>query len=317
MNGRHPALSDRALRWAADALHPEAEVLSVQQLHGGISSLVHGIELSFGGARRHVVLRQFDNEEWVREQPDLALREAESLLRASQAEGVQTPRLVARDATGNGCGRPAVLMTMLEGSVVLEPADTGCWVDGMAEALARVHKIEAGDFRWTFAPYCDVSSLDTSSWSAIPDQWQSAADWLAQSRPSFTPRFIHRDYHPANILWDNGAVSGIVDWVNGCVGPAGIDVGHCRVNLAQLHDVETADALLSSYRRYAGASFDYDPYWDLVAMIDFAYWPPEVYAGWTALGVSGLTREMMCERLDRYLLSLLDRISLHDGGRRG
>jgi aminoglycoside phosphotransferase (APT) family kinase protein len=255
------------------------------------------------------VLRQFDNAEWVRDEPDLAFHEAESLRRASRAVGVQTPKIVAFDETGSKCGIPAVLMTRLEGEVVLEPPETAQWLNGMAQALTRIHAVDANDYPWTFVPYSDASTLDTSSWSKVQGKWQAAVDIVMGSRPLFTKRFIHRDYHPANVLWTGGEVSGLVDWVNGCIGPAGIDVGHCRVNLAQLHDVRTSDDFLTSYRNHAGKSFTYDPYWDLVTLIDFAFWPPEVYGGWTALGMTGLTKEMMIERLDCYLISLLNRVS--------
>ncbi|WP_282940180.1 aminoglycoside phosphotransferase family protein [Paenibacillus sp. RC67] len=302
-------ISDHVLKWVIEAVHPEATIVSIQQLQGGISSLVHGISLSIHGEVRSVVLRQFNNAEWVQEQPDLALREAESLLRAAQVLGVQTPKLIAFDQTGSQCGTPALLMTRLEGSVVLEPKNKSHWIKGMAEALVRIHQVDASHFPWTFAPYCDAAKLNTSSWSKIPDKWQVAADMVKSSLPSAAARFIHRDYHPTNILWNGEEVSGIVDWVNGCVGPAGIDVGHCRVNLAQLYDVSTADDFLSCYQDHAGASFSYDPYWDLVTLIDFAYWPPEVYGGWTALGMTGLTEQIIIERLDSYLVSLLNRVS--------
>ncbi|WP_238402855.1 phosphotransferase family protein [Paenibacillus mesophilus] len=302
-------LSDRALKWVIDKVHPEASVISGQQLHGGISSLVHGVTLRLDGEEKAFVLRQFDNEEWIRDQPDLAFREAESLRRASRTIGVQTPEIVAFDENGSECGLPAVLMTRLKGAVVLEPPDRSEWLNGMAKALASIHVVDATDFPWTFAPYCDASKLHTSSWSKYPDKWQRAADIVMGPRPSFTERFIHRDYHPANILWNGGEVSGVVDWVNGCIGPAGIDVGHCRVNLAQLYGVHAADEFLVCYQIHAGASYTHDPYWDLVTLIDFAYWPPEVYGGWTALGMTGLTKEMMIERLDNYLISLLNRIT--------
>jgi hypothetical protein len=53
--------------------------------------------------------------------------------------------------------------------------------------------------------------------------------------------------------------------------------------------------------------FTYDPYWDLLSLIEILIGPPKVYPGWTAFGVTGLTDELMEERLDSYLLSLLKR----------
>ncbi|MFC3769617.1 phosphotransferase family protein [Paenibacillus sp. GCM10012303] len=311
MQSTEPTLSDHALKWVVDAVHPEAEVLSVERLFGGVSSPVHGVSLRVDGEVRYFVLRQIDNKEWLQEQPDLVVREAESLRRAAEAAGVRIPAVVAFDETGSRCGTglPALLMTRLEGKVVLEPEDRFAWLNGMAQALIQIHDVKAGDFPWAFAPYCNAASLDTSSWSKVPDLWRTAAGIVTSERPAFAARFIHRDFHPANVLWSGGAVSGVVDWVNGCIGPAGVDVGHCRVNLALLYDVRTADEFLTLYRQHAVDSFAYDPYWDLVTLIDFAYWPPEVYGGWTALGMKGLTTEMMIERLDAYLISLLDRVS--------
>ncbi|WP_079912376.1 phosphotransferase family protein [Paenibacillus sp. 32352] len=302
-------LSERVLSWVIRAVHPEATILSVQQLHGGVSSLVHEISLAVRGEVSSVVLRQFHDAEWVREEPDLAVREAESLRRAVQSVGVQTPRLIAFDATGDQCGMPALMMTRLEGSVVLEPREPNRWLQGMAEVLAGIHASDASGFGWTFKPYTNAAKMDASSWSRNPDKWRMAAEIVQASRPEAVTRFIHRDYHPTNILWSGDKVSGVVDWVNGCLGPAGIDVGHCRVNLAQLHGVGAADAFLEYYRNRTGDSFQYDPYWDLVTLIDYAFWPPDVYEGWTALGMTGLTKQIIIERLDSYLISVLDRVS--------
>lgn len=304
MNHSGNSLSEQARKWVVDAVHPSATIFSVNPLKGGISSLVHGITLLADGIEREVVLRQIDNNDWLRSQPDVTVQEAASLQRAARATGVQIPELIAFDESGNSCGMPAVLMTRLEGEVDLEPMALDRWLDGLAAALVKLHLIEPDDFPWTFRPYSDASKLDTSAWSKIPEVWQAAASIVTKRTPAYTKRFIHRDYHPANVLWKGGEVSGVIDWVNGCVGPAGVDVGHCRVNLALLHGTAAADSFLSRYLYHAESDFIYDPYWDLVTLIDFAFWRPEVYGGWTALGVEGLTDELIMERLDAYLLSL-------------
>lgn len=126
-------------------------------------------------------------------------------------------------------------------------------------------------------------------------------------RPQSQLSFIHRDYHPTNVLWSNNKVSDVVDWVNACLGPVGIDIGHCRLNLAQLYDVATADAFLHAYSKYAEPQFQYEPYWDLLSLIDILFGPPTVYPCWPAFGVTELTDALVTERLENYMLSLVER----------
>jgi aminoglycoside phosphotransferase (APT) family kinase protein len=297
-------LSDRSLQWVIDAVHPQAVVQSAQRLHGGMPSIIHSIVLHVNGAESKVVLRQVDNAEWLHEEPDLALHEAESLRLAVQT-AVSTPRMLAYDVTGDICGIPAVLMTQLSGTVVLQPPNMESWIDGLAKALAQIHKVEADHFPWTYFTYQDLSTLEAPAWSSYTEQWDKVVALVKGPQPKVKPTFIHRDYHPANVIWENGKVSGVVDWVNACRGPAGIDVGHCRVDLAQLYDVETADAFLKAYMKHASPSFQYEPYWDLLSLVDILFGPPTVYAGWAAFGVKGLTDALMADRLDNYMLSLL------------
>jgi Phosphotransferase enzyme family len=119
---------------------------------------------------------------------------------------------------------------------------------------------------------------------------------------------VHRDYHPSNVLWLNGRVSGIVDWVNGCRGPAGIDVAWCRHNLANLQGVSVADEFLTAYIDEAGSEFKYDPYWDLMSVVELLPGPPSMYEGWRASGVPNISTAVMRERVDEYVASVVARL---------
>lgn len=294
-----------------DSVSPSSCVLSVTRLYGGISSIIHAVSLRVDGAVQEYVLRQFDDQEWLRAEPDLAVHEAESL-RVAGGTGLPTPQLIASDPYGDLCGVPAVLMSKLEGSVILQPQDKAGWLNGLAKALVQIHAETAEEFPWSYYSYNDVHKLETPDWARQPEVWKEVIEYVRQPFPAFEPCLIHRDYHPNNVLWNNHGVSGVVDWVNACRGPAGIDIGHCRVNLAQLYDVATADAFLSAYQSVAGIagqSFHYDPYWDLVSLTDILFGKPQVYAGWTALGVTGLTDALIADRLEAYARSLVVRVN--------
>lgn len=300
-------LSGKIQNWVINAVRAEANIVSIDRLKGSTSSTLHNIKLETDGEVKEVVIRQFDNKEWLQEEPGLAVHEAESLWKAADA-GMFTPELIAYDKSGGVSGVPLVLMSKLEGAVELKPDERNTWLDGLAEALVKIHAVDAGGFPWSYFSYNDANKVEIPAWSTIPATWKKAIEIVKGPRPKVRECFIHRDYHPANVLWENGSVSGVVDWVNACTGPAGVDAGHCRWNLAMLYDVETADQFLEAYQYQAGKNFKYDPYWDLVSVIDVLFGSPEVYPGWAAFGVTGLTNKMMEERMDRYVNSLVKRV---------
>lgn len=254
------------------------------------------------------VLRQFFDAAWLKIEPDLALHEAAALNKALNTK-VATPELIAYDESGDVCDVPTTLMTELPGTVKLKPTNFDGWLYKMAEALLPIHAIEVGDFPWTYYPYSDISRLEPPSWSRFPDLWEKAIDVVAAApRPFARERFIHRDYHPNNVLWQDNRLSGVVDWVNACRGPAGIDVAWCRQNLAQLYGVETADKFLEAYSALAGAGFEYHPFWDLIALVELLPGPPGVYPGWSAFGMMHLDEDSIRVRVDDYLASLIGRL---------
>jgi hypothetical protein len=66
----------------------------------------------------------------------------------------------------------------------------------------------------------------------------------------------HGDYQQFNVLWEDGRLTGIVDWPNCATAPRGVDVGHCRLNLAVLFSADVADDYLAAYERAAGLVVD-------------------------------------------------------------
>ena len=118
--------------------------------------------------------------------------------------------------------------------------------------------------------------------------------------------FIHRDYHPTNVLWCGGAVSGVVDWINACRGPAGVDVAHCRTNLAQMCGPDSADRFLDAYREVADG-FIYDPYWDVDSMLDMCLPKPTFYEPWAHFGLDRIAPAEIMRRVDAYLERVMAR----------
>ena len=253
-----------------------------------------------------MVLRLYTKTEWLAEEPDVPEHEAANLARLL-GSGLPVPEVIASDLDGSQCGVPALLMTRLPGKVNLTPVDFDAWLRQLAGLLPRLHAISPEGHRWRHLPYNNLSTLQPPVWTKRPQAWAEAIRIGRGPRPAFEPRFIHRDFHPVNLLFEGEMLSGVVDWPNACVGPAGVDVAHCRWNLAAMYGLPAADRFLDLCREVMGAYWSYDPFWDLMSILDGPPGDMEVYPAWPGFGLCGLTPDLLVERDDAYLESVLAR----------
>jgi len=199
------------------------------------------------------VLRWYDDGGFLEEEPEAIGREAAALA-ALAGSGVPAPRLIAASERAPA----ALLMTRLVGSPDLAIPDPAAIVD----LLEAIHAVPPGRLaRWSYHGYHEDRDLARPGWWRDDALWDRAVRQTTTARPSGPGVLIHRDVHPGNVLWTGRALTGIVDWVNACVGPAEVDAAHLRVNLAVLGDVANAERVVAG-----------PPAWDIEAAFDFLDW---------------------------------------------
>jgi aminoglycoside phosphotransferase (APT) family kinase protein len=76
----------------------------------------------------------------------------------------------------------------------------------------------------------------------------------------------HYDFWSGNVVWEEGVLTGVVDWSGGALGPAGFDVGWCRLDLYLLYGERIADMFLDSYQAASESALPDRPLWDLWAV---------------------------------------------------
>jgi aminoglycoside phosphotransferase (APT) family kinase protein len=74
----------------------------------------------------------------------------------------------------------------------------------------------------------------------------------------------HDDYNPGNLLFDDGHVSGVVDWAGIAVEPRHAAVALFRHFLAIHPGGDSPEMFLDSYERAAKTSLDQLPLWDVL-----------------------------------------------------
>ncbi len=264
---------------------------AISPLSGATSSDLYLLEYP----DRREVLRVFKVERWETPADELSAREI-SILQA--VAGVPVPTPAAIDTfMANG-----VLMSWLPGAVELPRQPESAWLEALAQSLVAIHS------GGSTVPYRYESWNDTRADEQPPSWWEDGGLWAevqacVAAEPGYEPNFIHRDYHPVNVLWENGRISGVVDWINACMGPIGVDVAHCRGNLAVMYGLETADAFLVAYQALS-PGYEHHPYWDLDDALS-AMPNVDVYPPWLEFGLADLTTELVRERLLAFIEAAL------------
>ena len=281
--------------WCATRVGAGARVVRVRRLRGASATEVHGVDVDDRRDRRHqLVLRRFVDRAWLEREPDLARREA-SVLERLAGGGVAAPELIAVDGDGTAFGTPAVLTTRLPGRIDLDPVDRPRWLHALRSAMQPIHALDGTGLR-AYARY--RTSTTPPPWSRHPHLWEQAGELVGREPPAGPVTMIHRDYHPLNTLWSRGRLTGVVDWVEACAGDPGVDVGHCRLNLAMLFGVATADEFAP------GA----DPYWDLASATGGIGWSLPT-AAFRDAGRTDLDDRIVAARLDDFVAAAVSRVA--------
>ena len=225
------------------------------------------------GSELDLLLRRYTDAERVGPDPWYSPADEVAALRALERADLPVPRLVAEDVHPDSCDVPTILLTWLPGEPPDAPGDMDVFVHGLAEPLPAIHAIDAPLTMRTYEPYfvsdgIDVRDLRPPAWAFDVNTWERAFEMVAQGPPAVHERFIHRDYHHGNTLWQRGRLTGVVDWTTGCVGPQGIDLAQASINLAWEYDLEAADAFLRAWRSL-GPGVDVDPYWDVLDAVEW------------------------------------------------
>ena len=257
---------DAALQWVERSLN--VSVRGVRAYKGGSSSAIHAIRVDGAGRPATVVLRRYVVERLNLEEPDLAQREAE-VLGLLERCSVPTPELLACDPTGLDAGDPSVLMSRIGGRVDWSPSELDRWLYRLAEVLPSIHEAPITVGVQDFVPY-EPESWEPPRWLRDKRLWARALDVFHGPRLDPDRVFIHRDYHPGNVLWRGGRVSGVVDWQAASLGPRAADVWHCRANLLGRFGLDVADRFLHAWESITGET--YHPWAEAVMLVDAIGW---------------------------------------------
>jgi aminoglycoside phosphotransferase (APT) family kinase protein len=243
------ALPAASLRWA----ETQAGARTIAALPLESSWLANHLLVLADG--RELVLRRWARPGWDADDPDLTAAREALVLGRLEGTAVPAPELVAADVDAAECDVPALLITRVRGA----PSPGRPPLGPLLEVLGEIHAVD-GDGIPPYRRYYEPSRLAAPLWATDRWLWERAIAIAHDEPPDLPVRFIHRDFHPGNTLWDGAKLTGVVDWTTGSRGPAAVDLGHLRWNLALDYGQRVADAVLPHPEHH--------PYYDLVTTLD-------------------------------------------------
>lgn len=237
------------MRWAQEAAGARvvaALPLESQWLANHLLVLADGREL---------VLRRWARPGWDDDDPDLTAAREALVLGRLEGTAVPAPELVAADVDAAECDVPALLVTRARGM----PFDGRPPIGPLLAVLEEIHAVDSDGIP-PYRRYYEPERLAVPQWATDEALWEQAIALAHQEPPDLPQRFIHRDFHPGNTLWEGAKLTGVVDWTTGSRGPAAVDFGHLRWNLAVDYGERVADAVLPQPEHH--------PYYDVVTALD-------------------------------------------------
>lgn len=266
-------LPREAVAWVASAFGKGARV-EVRGPLGARSTAMHAVDVIDDADNvLELAIRRFHDADRLTHDKGYQPMHEAGVLEFLASTTVPAPELIALDATGEHCDVPALLTTRLKGEIVSPPGTPQHFVASLVDVLVNIH-----DLKWTpnialpaYESYFDQGDEHCERrpprWSAHLDLWERVFEILDSPAPTISTGFIHRDYHPAQTLFEGSRVTGICDWLTACNGPYGIDLARMRLNLAEGWSLELADEFRGRYQSAIGEDRVH-PYWDLLDAAD-------------------------------------------------
>lgn len=277
-------------------------VSGVERLGGGVAAATHGFVLQQAETSQRLVLKRYPPGDVT---PPL---EWDRLCCARRA-GVVTPVPTALDPAGDWFGAPSLVMSRVPGDVDLEPADLADWTRQLAQALAAIHRSDPGS-----------TALDTLRRPYRVERWQlwdvsvnariaaasAAIARLQRERPGQREVFCHADFHPGNVLFEAGTLSGVIDWSAARLAPPALDVAHCRADLAIFPGGEAPALFLAAYRDASSQPLEGLALWEVFEGMHALKWSPTWVDAFAEEGVT-VTAEGMRASIESFLDGALAR----------
>ena len=287
---------------------PDVRLLSARPLSGGISASMTALEIEKpSGEKVSLVLRQ--SAKAVLAQNPQAAELEYRLLTQMAKQGIKAPHPVKLLHAP-----PALLLTYLPGKPRFPKQDDFAFAKQLAEQLAKIHRLPVNKLDFLpkqssrirpLTPKHDFNELfnEEAIFQALAPHWPPAPN---------ANTLIHGDFWHGNFLWQNGKLSGIIDWEDAEVGSPLFDLAVSRLDLCWISSPEIMQDFTQHYLSQNPLDTAALPLWDLFAALRLIRLAGSDLEGWTAFfhpfGRSDITPALMVKRVNCFVNKALKKL---------
>jgi aminoglycoside phosphotransferase (APT) family kinase protein len=231
-----------------DSLFSGARVTATERLTGGVSAEVHRLDVSLADGESTRVVLRLHREGHEGHSAELEFR----LLQTLHRQGIPVPKPLAVDESGGMLANPFLVMTFIAGSSEIPAHLINEHLESMAEMLLNIHgtqthKLPVLPLRYDPLPEVFDYLPDGSEWQPLKDHLNTLVDTAFTA----TPKLLHGDFWPENLLWRNGAIAAVIDWEHAALGDPLSDLAVARVELRYRFGKSAMQQITDAYARYA------------------------------------------------------------------
>lgn len=298
--------TEAALAWAAGRVGTGGAVVAARGLREGNNPWLLLIE--HPGGTIEAVLKTAHPDD-----PDGFATEI-AALQLAEERGIPAPRILGIDVEGDSAGTRAVLETVVPGHSTIPAEPSLERLRALGAAAAALYAISAEPSPALPLRTRPISASDYARARRLGADHATplleAADQEIRRLPVPAGRrvFVHGDLWQGNTMWDDEALSGMLDWDMAGVGHYGVDLCSLRLDAALMYGQDAAEPVLAGWEQATGERAEDLAYWDVVAALnqpgDMAEFTPSIHGQ----GRDDLTAATLNERRDTFLRAALDRL---------
>lgn len=227
----------------------------------------------------------------------------------ARAAGVPAPGVIAARADDKAA---LLLIEYVDGSSRQHVEPDPARLEALGRIAARISAVDPGDAGLPVVthPIPDVDFDELRARAQPQPLLVAAQERIAAIVLDDAVGFVHGDLWSGNTLWRGAELAAVIDWDCAGRGAAGVDLGSLRCDASMCYGLEASGHVLAGWQREAEHPAESLAYWDAVAALST---PPDI--GWFAEAIAGmtgrpdLTKELLHERRDAFLIDALERLS--------